>query len=216
MTFGTTNRLLEQVPLLVQSSLNSKELKTYSLYNQYCRYQKARVATKNMMLSHLRHYGDADLSAYQVAIIALQQREKTVLKELCEIFEVKAYDRRGMPDIKGLGVRIWIGLMITANPMNFKAMSSYLRFCGLTGDVIQNHKYNRHAKSLYHMLSEQILKRGDGKFRPLYDKLKADMAIKYAGQSRVRINNAALNRTSTFLAKEIYHFCKENGSTLTN
>lgn len=196
---------------LEQITLDAKELKTYSLYYQYRRYQKARVAMMQMMTAHQRGYGDADLSPYQIAIDTLHKREKDVLKELSKIYGVKRGSKFNLPNIKGIGRRLWIGLMVTANPKDFKSLCSYLRFCGLTGDVIQTHKYNRHARMLYHLFAEKIVQKNDPNFRPLYDKLKTDMAIKYSGKPKYRINNAALNRTATFLAKEIFRYCK-NGT----
>jgi len=116
-----------------------------------------------------------------------------------------------------LGKRIWLGLMVTANPRDFKCLSAYLRFCGRISDVIKSHKYNRHARMLYHMLAEGIMKQKDARFRPVYDKCKTDIAEKYPDYTKLHIHNAALNRTATFLAKEIFNHCRagDESSTLT-
>ena len=113
------------------------------------------------------------------------------------------------PSIKGLGNRIWAGIVVTANPNDFKCLSAYLRFCGLTEDVIKNHKYNRHAKMLYHMLAEKVLQQGDPTFRPIYDKCKVDIADRNPSYTKGHIHNAALNRTSTMLAKHIFRHVKD-------
>ncbi|GAG82115.1 unnamed protein product, partial [marine sediment metagenome] len=113
--------------------------------------------------------------------------------------------------------RLWLGILVTANPASFKCVSAYLRFCGLTSDVMATHKYNRHAKMLYHLLAEAILKAKDPQFRTIYDKCKADFVLRHPEPETRTINgksvkfytkghshNAALNRIATFLAKHIY------------
>ena len=83
---------------LKQIVLNDSDLQMYSLYHQYCRYQKARVAMMSMKKSHQRHFGDGDskvqlkstttsqpspdLSPYDIAIDVLKAREKIILKSL--------------------------------------------------------------------------------------------------------------------------------------
>jgi hypothetical protein len=202
---------------LTPINLSDGQLLMYNLYHQYCRYQKSRVALMNQKKAHLRQYGDADMLPYDIAIDGLKAKENGLLKQLGKLCksanplvlecESKSLIESNLkvqpPNIRGLGERLWIGILMTANPRDFKCLSAYLRFCGLTGDVIESHKYNRHARMLYHLLAEEIVKQRDTKFRPLYDKFKVDMAVRYEGEKKFRINNAALNRTATFLAKAI-------------
>lgn len=237
---------------------DDKMIQMHDVYNQYCRFQKARVSLQNMKKAHLRHYGDGksknnlkstpdfhpspddkgsgigeseimlqstvesnlvpDLSPYDIAISTLHAREKTLMKRLeaiakgVPLFEVgeesnvrlQSNFNDNPPAIKGLGQRLWLGILVTANPSNFKCLSAYLRFCGLTSDVMATHKYNRHAKMLYHMLAEEVMKLKDPKFRAIYDKCKEDIRAKHEDYTKGHIHNAALNRTATFLAKEIY------------
>jgi len=112
-----------------------------------------------------------------------------------------------IPDlkIKGLGPRLWAGIYITANPANFPTLSSYLRYCGLVDKEQIGIKWNRHASMLYHLLAEEVMKHRDDKFRPIYDKCKEDIAVKYPEYAKLHVHNGALNRTATFLAKEIYY-----------
>ena len=166
-----------------------------------------------------------DLSPYDIAIDTLEAREKTLLKKLEQIYKgIPLFEEAGgesstgvlsnrthqPPAIKGLGTRIWLGILVTANPGDFKCLSAYLRFCGLTNNTFsETHKYNRHARMLYHMLAGEILKQRDPKFRPIYDKCKVDLAEKHIDYTKGHIHNAAMARVSTFLAKEIfYHFTK--------
>lgn len=212
--------------------IDENVLLMHNLYHQYLKYQKARVAMMNMRKAHERSYGGesnfrvksisevnppSDLSPYDDSITILHKREKSILKSLIVLIEgresrvrFKSNSDVNRPSIKGLGDRIWIGILVTANPINFKNVSGYLRFCGLTNDVMQSHRYNRHAKMLYHMLAEAILKAKDPIFRSIYDKCKEDIREKYPDYTKLHIHNAALNRTSTFLAKRIYECCQNN------
>lgn len=186
--------------------LTDDAIQLYDLYHQYCRYQKARVSMSNMRMAHKRHFGDSDLLAYDISIDTLQAREKGLLKQLTKLSLLSE-----MPKIKGLGKRIWVGLVIMANPQNFKCLSAYLRYCGLKEDVIISHKYSRHAKMLYHLLAEEILRVGTQEDRAIYDKCKADIIERHSDYTKLHIHNAALNRTATFLAKRIYQYCVKGG-----
>ena len=201
------------------ASLDDNWLQLHSLYKQYCRYQKARVAMQNMKKGYLRQFGDeesgsashlsSDTAPYDTAIDTLKAKEDSVMKELTPLLSGgESQSVLSPPSIKGLGNRIWAGIVVTANPADFKCLSSYLRFCGLTEDVIKNHRYNRHARMLYHMLAEMILRKGDPTFRPIYDKCKADIADKNPTYTKLHIHNAALNRTGTMLAKHIFRHVK--------
>lgn len=194
-------------------------LQLHSLYRQYVRYQKARVAMQLMKKAYLRYFGDeesgsasqlsGDTAAYDTAIDTLKAKEVSLMKRLTPLVS-KSESKLvpSPPSIKGLGNRIWAGIVVTANPNDFKCLSSYLRFCGLTEDVIKSHKYNRHARMLYHMLAEMILRKGDPTFRPIYDKCKVDIADKNPSYTKGHIHNAALNRTATMLAKHIFKHVK--------
>lgn len=164
-----------------------------------------------------------DFLAYDTAIDTLKGKEKGLLKQLNETMKrlpltemvggksiprEKSTSSVQPPTIKGLGQRIWIGLIVTTNPANFKCLSAYLRYCGLTNDAIVSHKYNRHARMLYHMLAEEVMKQRDPVYRPIYDKCKVDIATKHSDYTKGHIHNAALNRTATFLAKEIFANCE--------
>lgn len=217
---------------LKQVSLDGRMMQLHSLYHQYCRYQKARVAMQNMKKGYLRHFGDGEsiaviqstpgfhpsIDAFDIAIDTLKAKEQSLLAKLSPLVAggksipgIKSTTFFQPPAIKGLGNRIWAGLIITANPVYFKCLSAYLRFCGLTGDAIESHKYNRHARMLYHMLANEVMKKKDPTFRPVYDKCKADITERHPDYTKMHIHNAALNRTATLLAKAIFEHCNNTG-----
>lgn len=208
---------------LKSASLDDNWFKLHSLYKQYCRYQKARVAMQNMKKGYLRYFGDetsgsisqlsGDTAAYDTAIDTLKNKEDNLIKKLTPLVSKgESESVPSPPDIKGLGNRIWAGIVVTANPNDFRCLSAYLRFCGLTEDVIKNGKYNRHARMLYHMLAEGVVRKGDTTFRSTYDKCKADIADRNPSYTKMHIHNAALNRTATMLAKHIFRYVRDTVS----
>lgn len=137
---------------------------------------------------------------YDIAIDTLKAAENSCLKKIVKLTPPIPEGLK----IKGLGPRIWTGIYVTANPVNFPNLSSYLRYCGLVNINQLTYKWNRHARMLYHMLADEVMKQRDEKFRPIYDKCKADITERYPKYTKTHIHNAALNRTATFIAKEIY------------
>lgn len=137
---------------------------------------------------------------YDIGIDTLKAAEKSCLKKLVKLAPPIPQALK----IKGLGPRIWAGIYITANPANFPNLSRYLRYCGLVNIDQLNHKWNRHARMLYHMLADGVMKQRDDKFRPIYDQCKQDIAKAHPKYTKKHIHNAALNRTATFLAKEVF------------
>lgn len=135
---------------------------------------------------------------YNIAIDTLKTAENNCLKKVEKLTpEIPI-------NIKGLGKRLWAGIYITANPASFPRLSSYLRYCGLVDKEQLGTKWNRHARMLYHLLAEEVMKHRDKKFRPIYDQCKKDISEKHPEYTKLHIHNGALNRTATFLAKEIY------------
>lgn len=137
---------------------------------------------------------------YDIGIDTLKAAENSCLKKIAKLAPPIPQSLK----IKGLGPRLWAGIYITANPASFPTLSSYLRYCGLVDKAQLGTKWNRHACMLYHMLAEEVMKQRDERFRPIYDQCKADIAGKYLEYTKLHIHNAALNRTATFLAKEVW------------
>jgi len=268
---------------LRQVNLDDRIIQMHSLYHQYCRYQKARVAMQNMRKAYLRHFGDgestqslkstnavqpspdasgiegsessgrlksigniqlpsseegestsvvkskltlqpsSDSLPYDIAIDTLKTKERSLLAKLKPLIAggesiscVQSKANIQPPAIRGLGDRIWAGIVVTANPVYFKCLSAYLGFCGLTENAIKGHKYSRHVRMLYHMLADEVMKQKDPTFRPVYDKCKADIAERYPDYTKLHIHNAALNRTATMLAKAIFQYYNKPGGESTD
>ena len=145
--------------------------------------------------------------AYDVGINTLKAAENSCLKKIVKLAPPVPRALK----IKGLGSRLWAGIIITANPANFPYLSGYLRYCGLVDKEQLGTSWNRHASMLYHLLADEVMKQRDEKFRPIYDRCKADITGRYPEYTKAHIHNAALNRTATFLAKEIWKQSKLKG-----
>lgn len=178
---------------------------------------------QNMKLSHERYYGIGesrppiksrlvvhpmpDLSLYDTAIDLLIEKEKQILKDFNKILDSSNHIKS--INIKGLGKGLWMRMAITANPNNFKCLSSYLRFCGFTKDSKASLRYSRYAKSLYYLMATETI-RWDDNYKELYAKLKIDVAKKHPDYTKAHLSYATLNRLATFLAKRIFEYGKNN------
>lgn len=197
----------EKVPVI-----NEKLLEIHRNYHKYCLYVKARTNIMRIKCGHIRSYGISDCQAYDDCIKTLRLQSRKLMSKLER--EIRFIKQE--PNIRGLGRRLWVGIIVSANPTYFKSVSSYLRYCGLVNHkTLENmsngggayYKFSRHANMLYRLISENVVKWDKGYYRGLYDKLKNDMTNKYGGERKFRINNATLNRLSTFIAKDIYNYC---------
>lgn len=147
---------------------------------------------------------------YDIGIDTLKAAENSCLKKLVKLAPPVPQALK----IKGLGPRLWAGIYITANPANFPTLSSYLRYCGLVDKEQLGTRWNRHACMLYHLLAEEVMQKRDERFRPIYDQCKADIAGRCPEYTKLHIHNAALNRTATFLAKEVYRVVASESSLI--
>lgn len=201
--------LAREKPNLLSKPISptSKEIQIIGDYRRFYKLQKARVILGNQKDAFYKYFGSGDRTmSMEIALQELEAGEHAYLEK------VKKYIPKIPPrlqGIKGLGERIWAGIIVTANPLDFSTLSRYLRFCGYVDKEQLNHKYNRHAKMLYHMLADEVIKQRDTQFRPIYDKCKIDIAAKHEDWRKYRVNNAGVNRLATFLAKEVYYAVRE-------
>lgn len=208
---------------LTQVSLDDDRLELRFLYRQFLRYQKTRIAVGNTQKNYSRYYrakepasgngSPDDITPYDTAKKALERAEDAIMKRASGLVSTgQSKSMPSQPNIRGLHNRIWVGILATANPTDFKCLSSYLRFCGLTHDVKKSKNYNRHAKKLYHMLARLTRQYEDPEFKLMYDKCKADIQAKHPDYDEKHLHFAAVNRTATMLAKYIFRYV--NGKIL--
>jgi hypothetical protein len=206
---------------LTRAKPDPERLELRFLYRQFLRYQKTRIAVGNTQKNYSRYYGTKELAScnpspddttpYDSAKDALKRAEYALMKKASRLVSTgQSKSMPPQPPIKGLADRIWVGILATANPVDFKCKSSYLRFCGLTQDVRKSENYNRRAKKLYHMLAEKVWYYENKDFRPIYDQCKADIHDKHPDYDEKHLHFAALIRTATYLAKYVFEYVRQN------
>ena len=191
---------------IILASLDKTEIKLAMLYHLYLTYQKARIALSNQVKGAKRYYGsflDNQLSGLENSIIEI--KEKDLLKEIEKLTPKMPED---IDKIKGIGPRLWAGILCIANPKDFYSVNAYLKYCGLIDHKNINYNYNRDARVIYWLISDQIVKHRTPEYREFYDKAKLTLASKNPDWKPYRVNNAALNRLATVLAKDIYKTIK--------
>ena len=197
-----------------------RRLRLRFLYRKFSRYQKARITAQHIERSQLRYFPEEQLASgdpstdcatrYHSATEALLEAEKAAMKEATDqLSRAQSKSIPPRPRIRGLGNRIWIGILATANPVDFKCRSSYVRFCGLTQDAKESKNYSRQAKKLYHQLAIAVAVRHKNEdYVPIYDRWKLDIKAKHPDYDDNRVEKAALIRIATLLANDIFKYIK--------
>ena len=207
-------------------TLTSKRMQLIDNYRRFYKFQKVRVAINNQKKSFERYFGSSDSVINNTLDTFTRTEQMYLAKAVRSAPEIPSK----LQELKGLGSRIWIGIMATANPNDFPTLCSYLRFCGLVDKKQIDNKFNRHARMLYYLLAHQTIL-ASGKLRKestngfestviinffgfsspraCYDKCKADIKERHSDWRPCKVNAAAMNRLSTFLAKYVYKATRE-------
>lgn len=195
-------------------SLLSKDAKAVKLVHCYARYlknQKARITLSNIWEGHKRYFGDwisgADKFAYEYSLEQIEAAEHSCLDELERLSPNPPPTLR---KLKGLGARLWGGIVATADPRLFQHQHQYLAYCGLTAGSRNSNKFSRKARVVYFLLSEQMLKQKNQEFRKIYDEAKQESVEKHErGECNCKYpkshnHKVGMNRVSTALAKIVF------------
>ena len=178
-----------------------KDLQVTFLMGWYLQFMKETARSKMRQKSCEKEYGHSE--SYVEIITSLEKQKKAVLDKLKPLLEE---EMNKVEDLNGIGLRYIAGLLAAANPKRFPTLSKFLSYCGYKESSWQEGKgkFNRDAKCLAWQMSKSIILHKDPKFYPLYLKLKQDLRNKYPDYSKAKTNGMAINRTSTFILKELY------------
>ena len=219
----TILRLYKEKPKLFKrlTVKDKEELERIKQFKIYLRVTKTLAGIKNIQKAQQREYGE-ELDDIKDQIKQLEKRKKELLKPL-ELW-VKPYLKQ-VKDIKGLGPRYLIEILLFANPKKFPCLSAYLKYCGFKGVCKETHKFNRNVKSAYYMVVDGIIKhrnhnKNNGEtninlktkykvnsplsFGNMYDKFKKNIVEKNPDWTKGKQNGVTINRIATFVAKDIY------------
>ncbi len=152
----TILRLHNEKPKLFKK-LNVKdkeELERIKQFKIYMWVTKTLAGIKNIQKAHQREYGE-ELKVINKQIKELEKNKKALLKPLEKWIKPQLEQ---VDDIKGLGPRYLIEILLFANPKKFPCLSAYLKYCGFKGVCKETHKFNRNVKSAYYMVVDGIIK----------------------------------------------------------
>lgn len=194
----------------------AKAIKLVHCYARYLKNQKARIALSNIWEGHKRYFGDwlssADKFAYEYSLEQIEAAEHSCLDELESLSPNPPTQLRRL---KGLGARLWGGIVATADPRLFQHQHQYLAYCGLTAKSRNSQKFSRKARVVYFLLAEQMLKQKNEEYRKIYDEAKQESVERHErGECKCKYPKAhnhkvGMNRVSTALAKEVYNTKEE-------
>lgn len=179
-----------------------KDMQIRYIMGQYLRYMKETVRFQHRQYAYEREFGENE--TYSEILATLRKTKEDTLKKLKPLL---VEELTKIEDIKGIGLRYLAGLLATAHPKRFPSLSKFLSYCGYKESTWQHGrgKYNRVAKCLAWQMTKSIILHKDPKFYSVYLKMKEDMKAKHPDYSKAKINGMAMNRTSTFILKELYH-----------
>lgn len=171
------------------------------LMKKYVHFMMDCVRFKHRQSSYEREFGET-----QTYVEVLNLLEKKKKETLMEVKPLLKDDLEKVSDINGLGLRFLAGLLAVAHPKRFSTLSRYLAYCGYKESswLKGKGKYNRDAKTIAWQITKSIILHKDPRFYSLYLKLKQDLRTRYPNYSKAQIHGMAINRTSTFLLKELY------------
>ena len=178
------------------------------LSNKMREYDKVNtilVTMKNWSTAYQKDFGKAPNIGLEHAV----QLKKTLSKELREFVQIELPK---VKHIKGFGPRYLAGILAYANPSRFPSLRKFLFYCGYKQASRKKKRYCRRIKPIMYELVGQIMKHKDPKYYPLYLKFKAEAKFKFQNKPKIKHHMIAINRTATFMLKEIYQIFggKEN------
>ena len=179
---------------------NLETSKSKALYYLYKKTTQHLVSLKNQEKAFEKEYGTSNPIILE-AIKSSEKLKRELLKQIVKTFrpEISLFQ-----DIKGLGERYVVGILLEAHPQNFPNVTRYLSYCGLKSKEFTKNRYNRSVNSLYHEVAKNVIMHKDEHYYPLYLKIKEDIKSKHPEYTQRHIDNAAKNRIATFIAKEFY------------
>lgn len=193
-----------------QVNRDEQNIQLLHTYSRFLKNQKARVALTNMAKGHLRYFGSwtvpGDELIFELCTKQLKLAEDSCLQELKRLSPPIP---SGLNNIKGLGPRIWGGIMSVANPRTFPHIHQYLKYCGLTASARIDHKYSRRARVVYYLFADQIIRQKDA-LKTIYDEAKQVAHIRHENGGcnckypKAHCHNIGTNRLATELAKMVY------------
>ena len=195
------------------------EVKLKFLMAQYRHFMKDCVRMKNCNKAYIKEFAECN-KLYETMIHELELAKREIVNKIRPLIKEET---EVLQHIKGLGPRLLAGLMAEADPKRFNSKSAYLAYCGCKdftyykdpskGYVKGNLRgyYNHRAKTLLWQITKEVIMHKDSIYYPLYLKIKNDLKKRNVLLSKIAINNKAINRIQTFIAKEVYTLLRKSG-----
>jgi hypothetical protein len=164
---------------------------------EYDKVNTILVTMKNWSTAYQKDFDKTPEIGLEQAILL----KKTLSKELQVLMKDELPK---VKHIKGLGSRYLAGILAYAHPDRFSSQRKFLFYCGYTQASRIRKNYCRRIKPIMYNLVESVIMAKDPKYYTLYLKFKEDAKIRNPDKPKMAIHRIAVNRTATFLLKEIY------------
>jgi len=155
------------------------------------------AAMKNWQTGYEKDFDDKP----DIGLVQATHLKEKLMKEITIILgsEIKKVNH-----IKGFGPRCLAGILAYAHPSRFPSLRKYLFYCGYTEASRKNKCYRHSVKGIMFLLVGNLMKQKDKHYYPMYLEFKEKLRVKFPTKPKMAIHMIAINRTATFILKEVY------------
>lgn len=201
------NKPKETSPILHKAhqkihGIEVKDTPLFRKFHQYATVTKISVIIQNWRYGYHKEY---ETEPPNINIDEVKKLKTQILKELSAMIKD---DLPQIKHIKGVGIVSLSGILAYAHPSRFPSLRKFLFYCGFTEASKRLRKptgalrYNPLIKPIMFNAVECMIRAKDHTYYQLYLKFKEDMKLKYPTYKSTHY--VAINRTATFLLKELY------------
>ena len=158
----------------------------------------------NAFLVTMKNWSTAYQKDFDTAPDIGLEKALSLKKSLTKELAVLVKDELPKIHIKGLSTISLAGILAYAHPSRFPSKRKFLFYCGYTQASLEKKTYCRRIKPIMYNLVGSIIKAKDPKYYALYLQFKEDAKARTPDISKIAIHRIAMNRTATFILKEIY------------
>lgn len=164
---------------------------------QYDKVTQIIVIMKNWQTSQYKDFGNKpDMNLEQMIKL-----KKQLIKEITTLL---GDDLKKVKHIKGFGPRYLAGILAYAHPSRFSSQRKFLFYCGYTQASRELKHYNRKIKPIIYQVIKNTIMKKDDMYYNMYISFKEHYKQKFPERHKMKWHMLAINRTATFLLKEVY------------
>ena len=189
-----------RISTILKSVEDLENLKFKFFAKKHDQLNRTIIRLKNIEIAYLSEYGETKDNFISI----LEKEKESVEKTLERIFRTEIIL---FGDIEGISTVTISKALLFSNPRNFSCVSKYIRYLGFTEATSRTENGKRRInpkRTPFYQMCKGIIIKKDRKWYPLYLEIKEKLKLRFPENRPYQINEKAINRISTLLAKEFY------------